>query len=140
MNALRQLTQPGAEGLLSALAQGTGMDQEQLLGLLAQAQSRGRGGGRAAAAGSPVAGARNSAPAPSAAPTPSAGASQPSTAAASSNVQNALRNVLGRLGQQPAASSPAVVDATPSLVDVVDPDKIIASGLFDQPDVVQVRT
>jgi len=131
--ALRQLTQPGNEALLSALSQGAGIDQNQLLGLLAQAQARGRGRGVPSPSTAPR-------PSPGAASTSSSGSSSssashpgPAASSASSNVQNALKNVLGRFGQQ----QPSAEQVAPSLGDVIDPDKIIASGLFDQPAVLQ---
>src|SRR5690606_20624913 len=67
-------------------------------------------------------------PAASPAPKPAISADQ------QASMRNALSNVLGRLGQPQAQQQ----DAAPSLSDVVDPDAIVNSGLFDQPKVVEV--
>lgn len=106
-----------------------GMDQEALLNILQQAQ----GGGA-------VPRARPS-PAPASAPAPTSSASSTSAPAATpaispdqqASMRNVLSNVLGRLGQQAQQQ-----DTAPSLSDVVDPDAIVNSGLFDQPKVVEV--
>lgn len=106
-----------------------GMDQDALLNILQQAQ----GGALRSRPTPPTAAAPTSAPETSA-PSTSAPAAAPAISPdQQASMRNVLSNVLGRLGQQAQQQ-----DAAPSLADVVDPDAIVSSGLFDQPKVVEV--
>jgi len=119
---------PKGEALMRNLG-AMGMDPEHLRNILQQAQA-----GQAPA---PRTAARPAAsPAPAAAAAPAA-TSSPATKPSLSDDQqasmrNVLSNVLGRLGQPQGQA-----DTAPSLSDVVDPDAIVSSGLFEQPKVLE---
>jgi hypothetical protein len=122
---------PKGEALMRNLG-AMGMDPEHLRNILQQAQA-GQGAAPRPAARPAASQAPSLAP-PQASETAasSAAAKQSLTADQQASMRNVLSNVLGRLGQQQGQP-----DSSPTLSDVVDPDAIVSSGLFDQPKVVE---